>query len=84
MTPTDIFLPSLQALATALVGVLWWNFRTLKMEVKDAAIERERLNADLQAYKLHVAETYVKNQDLDRLEGKIDRLFDKLDTKVDK
>jgi hypothetical protein len=56
----------------------------LKAEVEENERKRAALNEAFQNYKLHVAETYVKNEDLSRMEGKIDKLFEKLDTKVDK
>lgn len=62
---------------TPLALILWWMLRSVIKDVRDMQKEHAE-------YKLHVAETYVKNQDLDRLEGKIDQIFDKLDRKVDK
>lgn len=84
MSQLEIVFGIVQALVGSLAGLLGWNLRTMKAELREGVVRNNEINADLQAYKLHVAETYVKNQDLDRLEGKIDKLFEKLDTKVDK
>lgn len=84
-----------QGLLTVLFSVLGWNFKTLKDDVVSAAAERDLVNKDLQAYKLHVAETYVTQTDLSKaidnfgkaIEAvfkKLERIEDKLDMKADK
>lgn len=75
-------------LVTPLGLVLWWNFRTLK-------VQADKTKDDLAAYKLHAAETYSTKNDLskaieqfsrsiDAVFAKLERIEDKLDLKADK
>ncbi len=84
MNQPDLVFWGFQALLGTLCTVLFWIFKSLKAEVAGIEEKRSAGNNAFQDYKLHVAETYVKNEDLSRMEGKIDKLFEKLDTKVDK
>jgi CRISPR/Cas system CMR-associated protein Cmr5 small subunit len=84
MNQPDLVFWGFQALIGTLCTVLFYIFKSLKAEVEENERKRAALNEAFQNYKLHVAETYVKNEDLSRMEGKIDKLFEKLDTKVDK
>jgi len=70
------------------LGVTGWFARQLWDSVKE-------LKNDMAAIRLHVSETYVKKNEVDalrteidkrfdRIEMLLDRLFDKLESKVDK
>jgi len=72
----------------AAVGVMGWFARQLWDSVKE-------LREDIAAIRLHVSENYVKKSEVenfrldmdkrfDRIELLLDRLFERLDTKVDK
>ncbi|NKI68976.1 hypothetical protein GN109_06050 [Collimonas pratensis] len=95
MSEPTIILWVVQGLLAVLCSVLGWNFKTLRADVVAASTEREAVNKDLQAYKLHVAETYVTQTDLSKaidnfgkaIEAvfkKLERIEDKLDMKADK
>jgi hypothetical protein len=77
-----------ELLVTALATILFWNFRSLKIELREEVIAREGVNRDLQEHKLHVAETYATNTDLrgfiEAVFKKLDRIEDKIDQKADK
>lgn len=77
-----------ELLIAALATVLWWNFRTLKAELREEVLAREAVNKDLQKHMLHVAETYATNSDLkgfiEAVFKKLDRIEDKIDQKADK
>ena len=72
----------------AAIGVMGWFARQLWDSVKE-------LREDVSAIRLHVSENYVKKSEVenfrqdmdkrfDRIELLLDRLFERLDTKVDK
>ena len=72
----------------ASIGVMGWFARQLWDSVKE-------LREDIAAIRLHVSENYVKKSEVegfrldmdkrfDRIELLLDRLFERLDTKVDK
>ena len=74
--------------AGAGLGVVGWFARQLWDSVKE-------LKSDIAALKLHVSDAYVKKSEIetlksemdkrfDRVEMLLDRLFDKLESKVDK
>lgn len=44
----------------------------------------QEISADLAAYKLHVAETYLTSKAMESVLAKLDRIEDKLDKKQDK
>lgn len=78
----------LQVLIGAFSAILWMNFRDLKF-ISEATTK------ELAAYKLHVAECYVTQNDLskaidslgrslDAVFKKLDRIEEKLDNKQDK
>ena len=79
---------AVQALVTAFAVVLWFNLRDIKSKA-------ELNTADLAGYKLHVAETYITENELSKaiqaLSKSVDAIFtalhrieDKLDNKEDK
>jgi len=95
MIEQSIFIWALNGLGGVVCGILWWNFKALKADVVANAKSILELNADLQAYKLHVSESYVTQTDLSKaidnfgkaLEAvfkKLERIEDKLDMKADK
>ena len=78
-----ILLLVLQALGGGFCALLWFNFREVKSHLKNVA-------DDLAAYKLHIAENYVTQNELtkaiDSLTKSIDNMsskLDKIDTKLD-
>lgn len=78
----------IELLVTGFAGVLSWNFRVLKAEVRESAVSLRETDKDLQAYKLHVAEHYATSTDMKSLIEavfkKLDRIEEKLDGKADK
>lgn len=79
---------ALQALGGGFCTLTWFNYRDLK-----ANLEANR--ADLAKYKIHIAETYVTQNELtkaidafhrsvDAIFAKLERIEDKLDHKQDK
>jgi len=75
-------------LAVPFAGLFFWNFRTLRSELRDIGDEHRETDKDLQAYKLHVAEHYATSSDMKTLIEavfkKLDRIEEKLDGKADK
>lgn len=88
MTDFETIRMVLELLLAALATVLFWNFKTLKAELREEVLSREGLNRDLQDHKLHVAETYATNTDMrgfiEAVFKKLDRIEDKIDQKADK
>ena len=83
-----ILLLVLQALGGGFCALLWFNFREVKSHLKN-------VSDDLAAYKLHIAENYVTQNELtkaidglaksvDNMSSKLDRIEDKLSAKQDK
>jgi hypothetical protein len=61
-------------------GVCFLLYRAYLVVSERAA----RVEVDLAAYKLHVAETYLTNKAMESILAKLDRIEDKLDNKQDK
>ncbi|MEJ7745350.1 MAG: hypothetical protein WKF61_01055 [Luteimonas sp.] len=59
-----------------------WNANCVQLE--RAHIAAAVLTADLAAYKLHVAETYMTSKAMESMLAKLDRIEDKLDKKQDR
>lgn len=88
MDAEKLILYVLQTVGGAFCAVLWFNLRYLMTKVDTTA-------AQLAAYKIHVAENYVSqndlakavesfNRSLDGILSKLARIEDKLDNKQDK
>ena len=59
------------------IAACGWVARTIYAAVK-------ALETDLANHKVEVAKTYATNNDMTRIEDKLDRILDKLDRKADK
>jgi hypothetical protein len=88
MTPERILMILLQAIASGLVALLWFNFKDMKRRAEETARE-------LAEFKLEVAKNYVStpeltqaidglNKTLEMFRSMLERIEHKLDTKADK
>ena len=62
---------------TVVMGAGGWVLKTIYDALKS-------LERDLSAHKIEVARDYVTNEDLSRIENKLDRVLDKLERKADR
>ena len=83
---------SLQGLINTMIGavlvLLGWIGKTLHAMVRDTGRKVSELRDDHNILALKIAERYVTREDSERrfvsIEGKLDKILEKLDSKVDK
>ena len=85
----DDFLSSaIWAIVSIGAGLTGWVFKMVFASIKDVEVNQDILARGLADHKLHAAETFATKTDVqmgfDRIMNKLDKIDEKLDSKVDK